>query len=176
MFSPPTPRFVKESCLLRNGWPEALWIETGTFEGETTEFLAKYFPMVFTIEPDRELYNLACRRFVNNPKVKIINGFSEQIFPSLLPTVVGTVNFWLDGHYSGGKTSRGPKETPIDDELDCIAKLIENFSKISIMVDDVRCFSKDSSSYPPLLKLVNWAEERQMHWHIEHDIFVARRS
>ena len=45
------------------------------------------------------------------------------------------------------------------------------------MIDDVRCFNPDHDeykTYPPLKSLVDWAENNNLNWNIEQDIFVAK--
>ena len=54
--------------------------------------------------------------------------------------------FWLDGHYSGGVTARGSKETPILDEVDKILSTKE--SRHVLIVDDARCFGTDPYVLP----------------------------
>ena len=47
-----------------------------------------------------------------------------------------------------------------------------------VLVDDVRCFDPavpEFAGYPPKAFLISWAERMGFAWHIEQDIFVARR-
>jgi hypothetical protein len=176
-FAPPSPHFVKQAVLIRNAFTNATWIETGTFLGETTELLSRHGSFVYSIEPEPTLYTNASERFKSHTNVKILNGISEVVFPTLLPKISGDVNFWLDGHYSEGITFKGPQDTPILDELMHISQNLSNFNQISVMIDDARCFNPNSSaysSYPPLRSLVDWAEGNDLDWHIEHDIFIAK--
>lgn len=176
-YSAPAPHFIKQLCLLRNGFPNAIWVESGTYLGQTTEILSKYGSFVYSIEPEPELYENARSHFENYANVQIIRGLSEEVFPILLPTLIGDCNFWLDGHYSGGITHKGPQDTPILDELDCITKNIGNFKNLCVLIDDVRCFNPEIpeySAYPALSELVVWALRNNLSWHIEHDIFVAK--
>jgi hypothetical protein len=176
-FAAPSPHFVKESVLLRNGLRNATWVETGTYTGETTTVLSKVAKMVYSIEPEPTLFASAERKFRNISNVKIINGLSEEVFPELLPTIRGNTCFWLDGHYSAGITFKGPKDTPVIDELSVIGRSISKKSKIVVMVDDIRCFDPkipDFSAYPPVDFLVDWARQHNLTWHIEHDIFIAK--
>ena len=178
-YSSPAPNFVKHSVLLRNCFPNAVWVETGTYFGETTEMLSKLADEVYSIEPDPLLFQLAIKKFKLQPNVKIIKGLSEETLPSLLPNLSGKINFYLDGHYSGGDTFQGPKDTPIIDELNCISRNLKRFDDVCIMIDDVRCFNPNISqysSYPSLSWLVNWADRNKLVWTIEHDIFVAATS
>jgi len=175
----PSPHFIKQRCLLRNGFPVATWVETGTFLGQTTRLLAKYGTYVYSIEPEPSLFARARLIFNSHSNVEIMNGTSEDIFPILLPRISGDVNFWLDGHYSSGITFKGAQDTPILDELNCISRNINKFDKICVMIDDIRCFNPrlpEYSSYPPLETLVDWAIKHNLVWHIEHDIFIARST
>jgi hypothetical protein len=176
-FAAPSPHFVKQRVLVRNGLPDATWVETGTFMGDTTSVLSKISKMVYSIEPEPTLFSKAEQKFSKASNVKIIKGLSEDVFPILLPTISGNVCFWLDGHYSAGITFRGPRDTPILDELTAIGWHITQMKKIVVMVDDIRLFdprNPESSAYPPVDVLVDWARKHSLTWHIEHDIFIAK--
>src|ERR1700722_15788279 len=176
-FAAPSPHFVKQEVLLRNGLRDATWVETGTYMGDTTSVLSKVAKMVYSIEPEPTLFSKAEQRFKNTRNIKIIKGLSEDVFPKLLPTICGNICFWLDGHYSEGITFKGPQDTPIIDELAVIGRNITKISKIVVMVDDIRCFdpkNPEFSTYPPVDVLVDWARKHSLIWHIEHDIFIAR--
>lgn len=178
-YAAPSPHFIKQGCLLRNGLPAATWVETGTFLGQTTQLLAKQNTRVYSIEPDPKLFARARNLFSNHGNVEILSGTSEDVFPTLLPRIKGDVNFWLDGHYSAGITFKGPQDTPILDELECISRNIGNFSRICVLVDDIRCFNPrlpEFASYPSLDTLVGWATSHKLCWTIEHDIFIARTA
>ncbi|NMW22178.1 MAG: hypothetical protein HKK67_11225 [Chlorobiaceae bacterium] len=176
-YSAPSPNFIKQACLIRNSIPNATWIETGTFLGQTTELLSKNASKVYSIEPEPTLFANAKKHFSGYKNVSILNGTSEDVFPGLLPKIKGDVNFWLDGHYSAGITFKGPQSTPIIDELRNISENLINFNKICILVDDVRCFNlniPEFSAYPSIELLVDFARSHKLNWHIEHDIFIAK--
>jgi hypothetical protein len=176
-FAAPSPHFVKQKVLLRNGLSGATWVETGTFMGDTTSVLSNVAKMVYSIEPEPTLFSKAEQKFSNISNVKIIKGLSEDVLPKLLPTISGNICFWLDGHYSGGVTFEGPQHTPILDELTVIGRHITQMGKTVVMVDDVRCFdptNPEFSAYPPVDVLVEWARKHHLIWHIEHDIFIAK--
>ena len=108
--------------------------------------------------------------------VEVVRGLSEEVPPGLLDRAGPVLAVWLDGHYSAGLTHRGPQDTPIRFELDAISARLENFDRLVILVDDVRCFDPriDSySTYPPREFLVEWACAHDLWWTIEHDIFIA---
>ena len=176
-FVSPSPSFIKRRCLIRHGVADATWVETGTFKGQTTSLLAGHGRHVYTIEPEPTLFRNAQVALARFPNVDVLNGTSESVFPGLLPKITGDVNFWLDGHYSAGRTFKGPKDTPIAEELDCILQNIGHFGKVTICVDDVRCFDPTLAGYegyPPLDFLVDWARQNGFSWQIEQDIFFCK--
>lgn len=178
-FAPPAPQIVKWSVLKRWGG-DVTWIESGTFTGETTRFLSTFSKYVFSIEPSPKLAKSARRHFSANENVTIIEGLSESELPRLLKELSKLeredVSFWLDGHYSAGITFQGPSDTPIVEELLAISEHLPSFKKVTVFVDDVRCFDPsitEYASYPPLKHLSNWADSHNLFWTIEHDIFIA---
>ena len=172
-----SPQLVKENVFLKYGIKNAAWIETGTYLGTTTNYLSNLFPHVYSIEPEPMLYASACKRF-EGKNVTLFNEVSENVFPSLLPKLTGNINFWLDGHYSAGITFKGVKDCPVEDELSAIENNFSNFDKLSILIDDVRCFlpsNVDYSDYPSIDYLVDWARRMNLCWRIEHDIFIIQK-
>ena len=74
-----------------------------------------------------------------------------------------------------GVTFQGEKDFPVEDELAAIKSNLPNFTKVVILIDDVRCFlSASEYDYPSLDDLVDWAREQKFSWRIEHDIFIMR--
>lgn len=178
-FAAPSPHFIKQAVLLRNAIDGASWVETGTYMGSTTSLLATVGKMVYSIEPEPTLFANAELKFRNTANVKIIKGVSEEVFPALLPTLSGDVCFWLDGHYSGYGTHKGPLDTPIVKELDCVGENLHRMGRVVVMVDDIRLFTGEIhayGAYPTLGYLVEWAQKHGLGWHIEHDIFFAKRG
>lgn len=176
-YNSPSPPWIKRAVILRAGVKNATWVETGTFLGDTTALLAKSSKKVFTIEPENTLYEQAKKRFQNESCIDVIHGLSENVFPALLPTLRGKVNFWLDGHFSGGFTHQGPIDCPVRDELSSIEKNLPLYDGVVVLVDDIRCFDPlipEYADYPDIDYLVNWARKNDLHWHIEHDIFIAK--
>lgn len=173
----PSPRFIKNNVLLRNAVTDELWIETGTYKGQTTLLLSENAKKVITIEPEVKLYKSAVKLFSKNNKVKIINGSSEDVFLELLPTLSGSLNFWLDGHFSAGETFKGNIDSPIVQELNAISLNLSHFENVLILIDDIRlCPSLGfANGYPSLDYLVDWAKCNGFTWNIEHDIFVLKR-
>ena len=176
-FDPPSPVFVKRALMNRKGFRDSTWVETGTWKGDTALFLSHGANRVFTIEPDPSLFERAEERFRSNPKITCVKGTSEEVLSDICKKIIaGPVNFWLDGHYSAGKTHKGILDTPIKYELSVISKHISRLKSVCILIDDVRCFNPSNplySDYPDLNYLVQFAVECGLNWSIEHDIFIA---
>jgi len=173
-----SPQIVKQKVFIKYGIKNAIWVETGTYLGTTTKYLSDLFPHVYSIEPELNLYTLACKRF-EGKNVTLFNDVSEKILPTLLPKLRGNVNFWLDGHYSAGVTFKGEKDCPIKEELQAIEQNFFNFDKLTILIDDVRCFLPHNNSYtdyPSIDYLVDWARRMNLQWRIEHDIFIMQKN
>lgn len=176
-FSGQSPHFIKQGVLARCGVKDGTWIETGTFRGATTAYLRALGARVYTIEPAQYYFERAEKRFKADPEVTVLNGTSEEILPVLLAKLNGNLNFWLDGHYSAGKTFEGESHCPVVSELEAIERNLGSFGQVAILIDDVRCFGSDDpvyADYPSLDYLVDWCRKHKFDWRIEHDIFIAR--
>jgi len=174
-FSSPSPHYIKQRILLKNSIPGGIWIETGTYLGETTKFLAKHGFTIYSVEPQHDLFKKARDKLKNFSNVVLIEGLSEDVLPQLLSRLEGNINFWLDGHYSAGVTFKGPLETPILEELNTIKSNLNNFNNLCIMIDDVRIFNPEiNPTYPSIDVIVDWARSNSFTWKIEHDIFIAK--
>ena len=173
----PAPPRVKRAVLRRYGATEGTWVETGTYRGDTTAFLARAAQHVYSIEPGPDLARDARERFAADSRVTIVEGLAEDRLAEVLDGIeAGPVSFWLDGHYSAGVTHRGPSETPIRAELAVVEKHLDRLTPVSVLIDDVRCFdptNPEYAEYPSRGWLVGWAERNGLVWTIEHDIFAA---
>lgn len=182
----PAPWNIKMQVLERYMIPGASWIETGTYRGETTAFLAEKAPRVVSLEPELALFLDASKRLSSSKNIKILNKTNGEGLLEALDVIQSSkICFWLDGHYSGGPSFAGVSDTPILQEISLIADKLRDGSitEVSVFIDDVRLFAsrhkegngaQNRPGYPPLGVIVSWAEEMNLGWHIEHDIFVAR--
>jgi hypothetical protein len=175
-FNLPAPQRVKTRVLQRNAFIEGNWIETGTYLGDTTRFLAKTFPnlIVTSLEPDFTLFSFNKSRLSKFHNIKLVNSTSENSLSDLVSNETGTLNFWLDGHFSGDITFKGQIYSPILEELNIIERNISRL-KVCVFIDDIRDFTGDEQTgYPSKNKLVDWANRNNCEWHIEMDIFIAK--
>ena len=178
MYVAPAPQSIKQKVILRNSIPGAISIETGTNTGSTARILSTFSSKVFTLEPSTILYLRARKELEKFKNIEVINSTSEAYFSDLLVKVEESVNFWLDGHYSGGETYKSNLDTPIVIELETIEKFIKNFRSIVVMVDDFRLFTnsdKFHNGYPSRTYLVEWATKNNLDWNVEFDIFIAKK-
>jgi hypothetical protein len=178
-FGNPSPQFIKH-LILRKWGGEGTWIESGTYLGSTTDFLAHFARRVVTIEPQQDYAEMALLKFRFKQNVTVLFGSSEDLMCNLLTSLDvesrRDVSFWLDGHFSGIGTFQGQRDTPIASELSAISKNILNFGSLTVLVDDIRLFYQNDGAhedYPSLQFLVEWAIKHNLFWTIEHDIFIA---
>jgi len=175
-FSSPVPQSVKWAVLARYGELTETWVETGTYQGETTAFLAQTAKKVYTVEPSTELAKNARKRLRGFHNVTILEGKSEDLLSEIIERVDGPLSFWLDAHYSGGTTFKGTAGTPIREELALIQKHILRLDRLTVLIDDMHSFEPSDpmfADYPTRGWLVDWANSNKLNWTMEHGIFVA---
>lgn len=115
-----------------------IFIETGTYEGDMVNRMKDRFEKIYSIELGDKLYKKAVRRFARYTHIKILNGDSAVVLPKLLTEINEPALFWLDAHYSTGKTVCGDICSPIEKELKGI--LNHKINRHIIIIDDARCF------------------------------------
>ena len=101
-------------------WQTNIFIETGTYMGDTIYNMISEFNKIYSIELSEKYVNYATKRFENNNKVTIIHGDSTLMLKSILNEVNDSVFFWLDGHWSGGDTAKGNLDCPLIEEITII--------------------------------------------------------
>ncbi len=145
----PPPFFVRRAMLLAEARAigAEVFVETGTFLGDTTWAFRNVFRSIHTIEVEPSLADLARKRFSKHPHIEVIEGDSSRVLGGLCGRIDGPCLFYLDGHYSGGITGMGNVECPILAEIDAIFERTR--SPFRIVVDDARLFGSDPA-YPTL--------------------------
>ena len=98
----------------------ARFIETGTCEGHGVDFAKDHFSEVYSIELAKHYYQAAVEKFKSARNVSFIQGDSAVQLEKLLNSLpkVPTL-FYLDAHFSGGKTV-GRDHLPLQAELKTI--------------------------------------------------------
>ena len=126
-----------------NGDEYKIFIESGTFLGETTIKLQPYFNTLYTVELSEKYFNMF--NSIKNSR-NLNNIFNYQGETSdILPDIFKLFNdknkciFWLDGHFSSGDTGKGNKDCPLIEECQIIDQLYPSDEMI-ILIDDVWLF------------------------------------
>lgn len=177
-FPAPLPNYIKLKTLYKNALPKGVWIESGTYYGETTNYLSKRFRHIYTVEPQIEIFFEAKKILDKYPNVDIYNETSTQALPKILDKVTGDINFWLDGHFSGENTYFGDGVSPISQELQIIESIFRSGKlkgNLKIFVDDVRLFGGQQQfekGYPDIDFLIFWAKSNGFRWYVQNDIFI----
>lgn len=157
-WSLPLPDLMKRAILKRIATEHRaeVFVETGTFRGDTPWCFRNDFRKIFSIEVQPQLAELAVRRFAKHPYIEIIEGDSAKKLAEIIPKIDAPVLFWLDGHYSAGVTGRGDEDCPLWSELKAInGNLAHTFV---IIIDDARCFGVEED-YPTLEELRKYVSE-----------------
>lgn len=131
-----------------------VFVETGTYLGDTTAAVAKYFEKIYTFEISEELVKLAKDRFQNQKNIEIIQGDSGLELKNILSKINDKVIFWLDGHYSAGflHAKKYNLDTPILNEIKTIfTSNIKDLNNI-ILIDDAFEFD-GTRGYPTVTEL-----------------------
>ena len=182
-FSPPSPDIIKHQILMNNNLKDSLWIETGTYYGETTKLLSKISKKTISIEADKNLFETSNKILKNFKNVEILNGKSEDLLDKVISKNLNFQNvcIYLDAHLcqdhlKNTKTFGNENTaTPILNELEIITKYLANFEKIVVLIDDIRLFQGKFQNYPDKNALVNWCKENNFLWEIDQDIFICKK-
>ena len=182
-FSPPSPDVIKHQILMNNNLKDSLWIETGTYYGETTKLLSKISKKTISIEADKNLFETSNKILKNFKNVEILNGKSEDLLDKVISKNLNFQNvcIYLDAHlcqdHLKNTKTFGNKNTatPILNELKVVSKYVSSFEKIVVLIDDIRLFKGKFQNYPDKNTLVNWCKENNFLWEIEQDIFICKK-
>lgn len=90
-YAVPAPRKVKMKVLARYGDRSGIWVESGTYLGQTSKFLAREASLVITIEPSPDLVRRARKKLAKYANIQLIQGLSETQLPGILPNLSGHV-------------------------------------------------------------------------------------
>lgn len=136
------------------------FVETGTYLGDTLEYISREGVDCISIELSDELYKNASWRFKDAKNVQLLHGNSASVIPQVLEGMNNSALFWLDGHYSGGITAKGEQDSPISIEIEAIHKFSE-YQHV-ILIDDARCFD-GTNGYPHLDDLLHEIRQKGLY-------------
>jgi hypothetical protein len=106
---------------LREAYDIPLFVETGTYEGDTALWASSVFPRVITIERSAAQHERAVRRLAAASNVVCMLGDSRTQLAEIAAGLDGPAVFWLDAHWSGGETYGSGDECPLLGELAALA-------------------------------------------------------
>ena len=135
-----------------------IFVETGTFLGETINAQLNHFQKLVSIELSEELFQKARLRFAGDARVQLFQGDSGTVLRTAVHELEQPAIFWLDAHYSRGVTVGGDSDAPIIRELSCLTA--RNQPRDTILIDDARLFGL-KSEYPTLEVIRQYAAK---HW------------
>ena len=161
--------YLKKFCL-------KTFIETGTYRGKMVYAVMPYVDTVYSIELDPLYCQRAQARFAGYSNIHIIQGQSGDVLPKIMTDINEPCLFWLDAHYSGGSTAKGPQDTPIMQELQCL--LNHGFAdRHIILIDDASCFI-GKNDYPTVKQLREYILTQKPNWNfeVENDIIRTHGS
>lgn len=129
-----------------------VFIESGSFMGETILSMESLFTNLHTVEIKKEFYERLIGLYKGN-KINFHLGESFEIFDVILPEINKNAIFFLDGHWSAGNTAKGKKDVPIYEELDVILEKFNNHAVI--IIDDMRLCGKGPNKRN---EICNWED------------------
>ena len=116
-----------------------IFVETGTYLGETIFRMEPIFKELHTIEIKKQLYDSVRRNYKGN-KITFHLGDSSYKLKEIVKKLNENAIFFLDGHWSAGITGRGEKDCPLYEELSAIVNHFPH--KAIIIIDDIRLFGR----------------------------------
>jgi hypothetical protein len=155
--------------IIRFGIPEAevnylkemmslnIFVEGGTYQGNTAKEMGLIFNKVFTIEKSQQMYDLAKKNLSAVNNVYLLHGDTREFINELL-NEYDSILFWLDAHWSGGVTYGEKDECPLLEELKIIFEHKKNYA---ILIDDARLFLAPPpsphklSAWPTLIEILH---------------------
>ncbi len=153
------PHIIKQRniILYAHQYNLKIFVETGTYHGDMLEVLKNEFGLLYSVELSHDLFLKAKEKFRKTRHIKLIQGDSGVELKKIVKELKKPALFWLDGHYSGGETARGKKDTPILEELITIFGAKEEHI---ILIDDARLFGS-AKDYPSLKELAFFCRNKK---------------
>lgn len=161
----PPPHMAKQNILREYAKRYGLrvLVETGTYFGDMVEAMKGNFDRIYSVELSGDLHEKAMMRFKGIGNIELIHGDSSIELERIMAKINQPTLFWLDGHWSGGVTARGAKDTPIYDELRHILNAADK--RHVIIVDDARCFGTDPA-YRSIEELTEFIKSQRSNFDI----------
>ncbi len=136
-----------------------VFVETGTFRGDTIRAAKPFFNHIYSIELSKHYYDEAHKHFGEDANISLIHADSASGLNMIVSKIQHhPVVFWLDAHWCVADATAGEQsQCPLLAELDAIKQLN---SDSMIIIDDARLFLStppkphETSNWPSFDKLV----------------------
>jgi hypothetical protein len=121
---------------LKKVLPLDVFVETGTFKGDTIQSVLPFFRKLVTVELSPQLWKDAAARFAGESRVEVLLGSSPEFLSAVDHDA--SVLFWLDAHWCIAENTSGEhSQCPLLDEIRAIGRLAEHSV---LLIDDARLF------------------------------------
>ena len=147
-------------------------VETGTYLGDMISALSRDFDDIYSLELHKPLYEKACLRFNGFKNIHLYFGDSAIELEKILDQLEKPALFWLDAHYSGVGTARGPTDSPILTEINKIFRRRKNHV---ILIDDASDFN-GKNGYPQKEFFLKYLLENRLNYDflIQDNIIILK--
>jgi hypothetical protein len=124
-----------------HSYPNRVLVETGSYLGDGIQAaLDAGFAKVISFEIVLDLYQHCKRRFAGDVRVKLVHGSSASLLYDTIKDISEPITFWLDGHYSYGRTGYDSQYIcPLLQELEQIKK---HGAYHTVLIDDRRLLKR----------------------------------
>ena len=124
---------------LKEVLPLDVFVETGTFKGDSIEIVKNIFSEIHSTELSEEYYLYCSNRFKGLSQIRIYNEDSPAFLKTLQKNISKkSVLYWLDAHWCVADGTAGEKsQCPLLEEIKAIKSL--NGESV-ILIDDARLF------------------------------------
>ena len=163
---------------LRNQFALKVFVETGTFRGETAEWASLEFEKVYSVEANLQIYDSTRAKLGGIPNLTLAHGESPTFLHALLGELVAPMVVWLDAHWCASAETFGQEnECPLLAELDALSESkCENF----VLIDDARLFlapppaPHDYTKWPSLEEVMQstFVARRRPHFVVVDDVIL----
>lgn len=152
-------------AFLARNLPLEVFVETGTYKGDSIERIKPYFNRFYSIELSEYYYHMAKDRFAGDPMVQIIHGDSRDALSRLMPDIQKkSVLYWLDSHWCDDQATGGyTSQCALIEEI----QAIQSINKESVvLIDDARLFLSppgvphDYAQWPAIQEIMRILDER----------------
>ena len=119
--------------------PLDVFVETGTFKGDSIENVKNYFSEIHSVELSEEYFQYCKDRFQTGRAINLYLDNSPVFLKKIQPSISKkSVLYWLDAHWCVADRTAGEKsQCPLLEELKSIKSLN---SQSIIIIDDARLF------------------------------------